>query len=58
MHDPDPKRRHFGISWHFMAFYGILAFLPKKSDAQVVLSRFYHLFDFLTGRKPLLLWSF
>ena len=31
-------------------------FKKSKSDAQVVLSRFYPIF--LTGRKPLLLWSF
>ena len=24
MQDPDQKCRHFGISWHFMAFYDIL----------------------------------
>ena len=28
MQDPDPKCRHFGILWHFLAFF--LAFLPKS----------------------------
>ena len=35
MQDPDPKCRHFGILWHFMAFYGILwhfGILAKKSN--------------------------
>ena len=30
MQDSDPKCRHNGILWYFMAVYGIWAFLPKS----------------------------
>ena len=48
MHDPDPKCRYFGISWHF----GIFA---KKSDRKSdpifpIISDFYTFPDFPTFR--------
>ena len=39
MQDPDPKCRHFGI---FLAFYGILAFLPISLIRNQI--RFYPIF--------------
>ena len=44
MQDPDPKCRHFGILWQFMAF-GIFA---KKSDrkSDPILSDFFRFLDF------------
>ena len=47
MQDPDPKCRHFGILWQFMAF-GIFA---KKSDRKSdpifpILSDFFRFLDF------------
>ena len=45
MQDPDLKCRHFGMLWHFLAFYGILAFLPKSLIRnQVRFFRFYPTF--------------
>ena len=45
MQDPDPKCRHFCILWHFMTFYGILAFLPKSLIRnQIRLFRFLPIF--------------
>ena len=56
MQDLDPKCRHFGILWHFMAFYGILwhfGIFAKKSNKKSnpifpILSDFYfsRLLDF------------
>ena len=57
MQDPDPKCRHFGILWHFMAFYGIfwhfMAFwlFAKKSNKKSnpffpILSDFFRCLDF------------
>ena len=50
MQDPDPKCRHFGILWHFMSFYGVLALLPKSLIGnQIRFFRFYPIFsDFQT----------
>ena len=50
MQDPDQKCRHFGILWHFMAFYGVLALLPKSLIGnQIRFFRFYPIFsDFQT----------
>ena len=52
MQDPDPKCRHFGILWHFMAFYGILwhfGIFAKKSNKKSnpifpILSDFFPIF--------------
>ena len=45
MQDPDPKCRHFGILLQFMAFYGILTFLPKSLIRnQIRFFRFYPIF--------------
>ena len=50
MQGPDPKCRRFGILWHFMSFYGILAFLPKSLIRnQIRFFLFYPIFsDFQT----------
>ena len=52
MQDPDPKCRHFGILWHFLPFYGILAFLPKSLIRnRIRFFRFYPIFSlFPTSR--------
>ena len=42
MQDPDQKCRHFGISWHFIAFYGIFSFLPKGLKRNQI--RFFRFF--------------
>ena len=45
MQDPDQKCRHFGISWHFMTFYGIFSFLPKSLKRnQIRFFRFFPIF--------------
>ena len=46
MQDPDLKCRHFGILWYFMAFYGILAFLPKCQIRNQI--RFFRFFRFFS----------
>ena len=54
MQDPDPKCRHFGILWHFIAFYGILwhfGIFAKKSNMKSnpifpILTDFFRLLDF------------
>ena len=50
MQDPDPKCRHFGILWQFMAFwhFGIFAKkLDRKSDPIfLILSDFSRFLDF------------
>ena len=46
MQDPDPKCRHLGILWHFMAFHGIWAFLPKSQIRnQIRFFRVYPIFS-------------
>ena len=54
MQDLDPKCRHFGILWHFMAFYSILwrfGIFAKKSNRKSnpifpILSDFFRFLDF------------